>query len=49
MKMAKEKDEIMAMKVSQLGLQPGESPTEDIGGGGEDRYNHIRGGDCAPS
>ena len=34
----KEKEEILAMKVSQLGLKPGESPTEEISsqGGGED-------------
>ena len=29
-KLVKEKDEILAMKVSQLGLKPGESATEDI-------------------
>ena len=29
-KLMKEKDEIMAMKVSQLGLKPGESPEEEI-------------------
>lgn len=29
-KLVKEKDEILAMKVSQLGLNPGESPTEDM-------------------
>ena len=29
-KLMKEKDEIMAMKVSQLGLKPGESNTEEI-------------------
>ena len=28
--LVKEKEEILAMKVSQLGLKPGESPTEDI-------------------
>jgi flagellar biosynthesis/type III secretory pathway M-ring protein FliF/YscJ len=29
-RLMKEKDEIMAMKVSQLGLKPGESPEEEI-------------------
>jgi len=30
-KLMKEKDEIMAMKVSQLGLKPGDSPFEEMG------------------
>ena len=36
--LVKEKEEILAMKVSQLGLRPGESPTEEIkkGDGDED-------------
>lgn len=33
--LSKEKDEILAMKVSQLGLKPGESPTEEISEGEE--------------
>ena len=32
----KEKEEILAMKVSQLGLRPGESPTEEVKGGEND-------------
>ena len=35
-KLVKEKDEILAMKVSQLGLKPGESPTEEISENDED-------------
>ncbi len=35
-KLVKEKEEILAMKVSQLGLKPGESPTEDVSSKGED-------------
>ena len=34
--LVKEKEEILAMKVSQLGLKPGESPTEDIKKGNSD-------------
>ena len=34
--LVKEKEEILAMKVSQLGLRPGESPTEDIKKGDSD-------------
>ncbi len=33
--LSKEKDEILAMKVSQLGLKPGESPTEELPEGEE--------------
>ena len=35
----KEKEEILAMKVSQLGLKPGENPTEEINGDEEDSTN----------
>ena len=37
--MVKEKEEILAMKVSQLGLKPGESPTEESHKGDSDGEN----------